>query len=213
MSKEPQFPHGVCLCIAYDGTEFHGWQAQPGLRTVQAAVEEAASQMGLATTRVLACSRTDAGVHALGQLASLRSEIEVPAQGWIHGLNAVLPRDVVVLDAKPCFYRYNPRFHARSKRYRYLVRCGRYRDPLLRHRTWHLMPNYGRPGVRPRRDVVEDYLDVQAMRKAARHLIGTHDFNAFRAASDERETSERTMFSIRVLRGFYPTRSATSGMD
>ncbi len=200
MSKKPEFPHGVCLCIAYDGTDFHGWQAQEGLRTVQGTIEEAAAQMRVETTPLLACSRTDAGVHALGQLASFRSRFEVPPQGWIHGLNAVLPRDVVILDAKPCYYRYNPRFHSRSKRYRYLIRCARYRDPLIRNQVWHLTPNYARRDLgRGRHDRAEEYLDLEAMREAARHMVGTHDFHAFRAASDERETSVRTMFSVELL--------------
>ena len=158
--------------------------------------------MGLQTTRLWGCSRTDAGVHALGQLASLSSRTHIPPQGWIHGLNTALPPDVVVLDAQPCDPRYNPRFYARSKLYRYLVRCGRYRDPLSRILSWHLLPNYGRTGVLSRQDLVEDYLDLEAMRQAARHLIGTHDFNAFRAASDGRATSERTLFAVRVLPGW-----------
>ena len=203
MSKEPEFPFGVCLLLSYDGTDFHGWQAQPGLRTVQGAVEAAIAEMGASSSALRACSRTDAGVHALGQLAAFGSQAEIPAEGWVHGLNKGLPKDVVVRDAAACFYRYNPRFHARSKRYRYLVRCADRREPLLRHQAWHLTPNNARhDDGEIQEDVVEAYLDVPAMREAAKALIGTHDFNAFRAASDERETTERTMFGLRVLPGW-----------
>ena len=112
--------HGVCLCVGYDGTAFHGWQAQPGLPTVQGMLERAIDAMGIEHSAVRGCSRTDAGVHALGQIASFAAEIEVPREGWVSGLNSRLPEDIVVHDAQPCFRRYNPRFHAAHKRYRYL---------------------------------------------------------------------------------------------
>ena len=202
MSSELEHPHGVCLCVAYDGTEFHGWQAQPGLRTVQGVVEEALGEMEVGFTTLRVCSRTDAGVHALGQLVAFSTQAEIPPRGWVHGLNRLLPRDVVVRDAQPCFRRYHPRFHARSKRYRYLIQCAMQRDPLLRNRAWYLSPKYARKDVRTERDLVEQFMDLDAMRQAARAMVGTHDFVAFRAASDERETSERTMFSLRLFPGW-----------
>ncbi|MDH3201881.1 MAG: tRNA pseudouridine(38-40) synthase TruA [Myxococcales bacterium] len=203
MGKEKlQFPHGVCLCLGYDGTDFHGWQAQPGLRTVQGMIEEAIDEMGLEHSPVKGCSRTDAGVHALGQVASFSCTHDIPREGWVLGLNARLPDDIVIHDAQPCFRRYNPRFHAAHKRYRYLVRVGRHRDPLLRKRAWQLGPKDGRRDVSPDGDFVEDYLDVSAIREAAKHFLGTHDFRAFRQSGDQREIVERTMFAIRVLPGW-----------
>lgn len=193
-----QFPHGVCLCIGYDGTGFHGWQAQPGLRTVQGAIEEAIDELGLEHSPVRGCSRTDAGVHALGQLASFSCTHDVPHEGWTLGLNARLPEDVVVHDAAPCFRRYNPRFHAAEKRYRYLVRTGRHRDPLLRNRAWQLGLKEGRKNVPSDAVAVERFLDVEAMEHAAARFEGTHDFRAFRQSGDERETTERTMRSVEV---------------
>lgn len=192
--------HGVCLCLGYDGTHFHGWQAQPGLRTVQGLLEEAIDEMGIEHSAVRGCSRTDAGVHALGQIASFACATEVPDEGWVSGLNARLPDDVVVHDARACFRRYNPRFHAAWKRYRYLVRCGQRRDPMLRHRAWQLGPKGMRRDVESwQRGVpVHDYLDVDAMREAAMHFVGEHDFHAFRQASDEREIVVRHMFEVSV---------------
>ncbi len=201
-TKKLQFSHGVCLCLGYDGTDFHGWQAQPGLRTVQGMIEEAIDEMGLEHSSVKGCSRTDAGVHALGQLASFSCNHEVPREGWVHGLNARLPEDIVVHDAQPCFRRYNPRFHAVHKRYRYLVRVGRHRDPLLRRRAWQLGPKDRRRDLPSGGDFVEDFLDVDAIRAAAKHFLGTHDFRAFRQSGDQREILERTMFAIRVLPGW-----------
>ena len=202
MGEEPRFMHGVCLCLGYDGTDFHGWQAQPGLRTVQAMIEEAIDEMGIEHGPVRGCSRTDAGVHALGQIASFAAEIEVPREGWISGLNARLPEDIVVHDMQPCYRRYNPRFHAKQKRYRYLVRCGERRDPMIRRRAWQLGPKGMRPDVRVRGDRVEDYLDVDAMKAAAECFLGEHDFRAFRQSGDEREIVVRDMFVVDVQPGW-----------
>jgi len=194
--------HGVCLCLGYDGTDFHGWQAQPGLRTVQGMLEKAIDEMGIEHSQVRGCSRTDAGVHALGQIASFAAEIEVPREGWISGLNARLPEDIVVHDAQPCYRRYNPRFHAAHKRYRYLVRCGAQRDPLIRRQAWQLGPKGARRDVERRGDRVEDYLDVDAMRAAAECFVGTHDFRAFRQSGDQREIVVREMTEVSVLSGW-----------
>jgi len=204
MAELPRFMHGVCLCLGYDGTDFHGWQAQPGLRTVQGMVEEAIDEMGIEHSPVRGCSRTDAGVHALGQIASFAAEIEVPREGWVSGLNARLPEDIVVHDARACYRRYNPRFHAAHKRYRYLVRCGQQRDPLIRHQAWQLGPKGARRDVESmsRRGRVEDYLDLDAMRFAAAHFLGEHDFRAFRQSGDEREIVVREMFEVSVHPGW-----------
>lgn len=199
MGEMPLFMHGVCICLGYDGTDFHGWQAQPGLRTVQGMVEQAIDQMGIEHSQVRGCSRTDAGVHALGQIASFASKIDVPPEGWISGLNARLPDDIVVHDAQPCYRRYNPRFHAAHKRYRYLIRCGRQRDPLIRKQVWYLGPKGMRRDVDRRADLVEDYLDIEAMRAAAARLVGTHDFRAFRQSGDRREIVVREMLEVEVL--------------
>ncbi len=201
MGDEPPFMHGVCLCLGYDGTDFHGWQAQPGLRTVQGMIEEAIDEMGIEHGPVRGCSRTDAGVHALGQIASFAAEIEVPREGWISGLNARLPEDIVVHDTQPCYRRYNPRFHAAHKRYRYLVRCGERRDPMIRRRAWQLGPKGMRADVTERRDRIEDYLDVDAMKAAAACFLGEHDFRAFRQSGDQREIVVREMFAVDVEPG------------
>lgn len=204
MGERPQFMHGVCLCLGYDGSDFHGWQSQPGLRTVQGMIEEAIDEMGIEHSAVRGCSRTDAGVHALGQIASFAAEIEVPRDGWVSGLNARLPEDMVVHDARACYRRYNPRFHAASKHYRYLVRCGQRRDPLIRKRAWQLGPRGMRRDVpsHERGEGVEGYLDVNAMRAAAQHFVGEHDFRAFRQSGDEREVVTRNMFEVSVTPGW-----------
>jgi len=162
-------------------------------------LEEAIDEMGIEHGQVRGCSRTDAGVHALGQIASFATGIEVPREGWISGLNARLPRDIVIHDAQPCYRRYNPRFHAARKRYRYLIRCGRQRDPLIRRQAWQLGPKGARRDIEHRSDRVEDYLDIESMRVAAKHFLGTHDFRAFRQSGDQREIVVREMFELSVV--------------
>jgi tRNA pseudouridine38-40 synthase len=202
MGEKPSLMHGVCLCLGYDGTDFHGWQAQPGLRTVQGMVEEAIDEMGIEHSQVRGCSRTDAGVHALGQIASFAAAIEVPREGWISGLNARLPEDIVIHDARACYRRYNPRFHAAHKRYRYLIRCGPRRDPMIRRQAWQLGPSGMRKDVGTRGVRVEDYLDVDAMHAAAAFFVGEHDFRAFRQSGDQREIVVREMFEVSLFPGW-----------
>jgi tRNA pseudouridine38-40 synthase len=200
--SEPQLPHGVRLVIAYDGTDFSGWQHQPEQRTVQGCVEAALDAMGVRHSRVRGCSRTDAGVHASGQVIAFACERELPLRAWTIGLNGHLPADIAVREASPCAASYDPRFDATQKLYRYLVSIGETRDPLLRRTTWYVGPRLGRRDRRPRRPIVDDYLDLEAMRDAARRMLGTHDFHAFRALSDPREITVRTLFDLRVIEGF-----------
>ncbi|MEM1413819.1 MAG: tRNA pseudouridine(38-40) synthase TruA [Myxococcota bacterium] len=196
----PELPYGVRLKIAYDGTEFRGWQRQPKQRTVQATIEEALDAMGLRHSRLRGCSRTDAGVHAAGQIASFAVDREIPPRGWRLGLNGLLPRDVAIHEAFPVDRRYDPRHDSVWKRYRYLFRIGESRDPLSRRRAWQLGPRDARKGPRPR-TTLGDYLDLPAMRDACARLVGTHDFQAFRAMDDKRENTVREMLSVELVAG------------
>lgn len=199
MAKEPEFPYGVCLTVAYEGTAFHGWQSQEGFRTVQATIEEAIDKLGVEHSALRGASRTDAGVHALGQIAAFGCKTEIPPEGWVRGLNDILPGDVLICEASACFRRFNPRWHASQKRYRYVLHCGELRDPFTRNTAWHLWPSECRKDVRGQKSRVADYLDVEAMKAAAAHLVGTHDFRAFRGRGDERATTERTLPSVDVI--------------
>lgn len=204
-SNEPSassLSHGVRLILSYDGTDFAGWQRQPGQRTVQGAIEDGLAAMGVRHSRVRGCSRTDAGVHALGQVVGFGVERELPERAWTVGLNGHLPDDVVVRAASSCPPTYDPRFDAHRKLYRYFVSIGTTPDPLLRRTAWFIGPRLARRDIRPRRPIVDDYLDLDAMRDASRRLLGTHDFRAFRSLSDEREITVRTLFDVRILPGF-----------
>ncbi len=155
------------LLLEYQGTEFSGWQRQPGMRTVQLEVEEALSRvLGGEFVRIFASGRTDAGVHAYGQVVSFRTSVERPPAKLRDGLNATLPPDVACLEAAVA----HPDFHAlRSavgKLYRYVIRVGPVPTALLRGRSWQ----------------VRYPLDVRAMAAALALLEGEHDFTSFRAA-------------------------------
>ncbi len=199
--KEPEFPYGVRLTVAYDGTDFYGWQAQPHGRTVQTTIEAAITAMGIGRTRIRGCSRTDSGVHAEGQVAAVACDRELPRRGWIVGLNGLLPPDVAIRNAESCSRRYDPRNDCIKKLYRYSVVVGQVRDPLTRRQAYHLSPRFARQDVDPRarQDRVEEYLDLNAMREAATAWEGRHDFRAFRSTSDRRDNTMRTMHAVRVL--------------
>jgi tRNA pseudouridine38-40 synthase len=179
--------HGVCLVVAYDGTDFHGFQRQPGQRTVQGELERAASEMAGHPVSIRGAGRTDAGVHALGQVVAFDSARLISERGWMLGLNTKLPDDIRVQRARACAPDYHPRFDAVGKRYRYLLQLGEAKNPLLRHRAWQLG---------------KWRLDVARMREAAQALIGTHDFRAFRASDDERENTVRTLWAIEITEHF-----------
>jgi tRNA pseudouridine38-40 synthase len=193
--------HGVRLRVAYDGSELAGWQRQPGLRTVQGELEAAASALLGVPIEVRGVSRTDAGVHAEDQIVAFDSPRELPPQGWVRGLNGKLADDIAVRIAEPCEVGYRPRFDAVAKTYRYVLHLGAVRDPRWRRFVWHLGPRRARPwrGAPPSRP--EDWLDLDAMEQAAGCLVGEHDFRAFRAAGDERESSVRTLTHVRLERG------------
>lgn len=172
----------VRLIVRYDGTDFSGWQRQRGVPTVQEAIEVAAGVMACERVTVRGAGRTDAGVHAHGQLAAFRTAAVIPEYGWRLGLTGRLPRSIGITDARLVQEDFDPRRASAGKRYRYLILSSPHRDPLLRDRAWHLWGD----------------LDVGLMRREAAALVGSHDFAAFRAADCERETTVRTLFRVEV---------------
>jgi tRNA pseudouridine38-40 synthase len=172
------------LTLAYDGTDFAGWQWQPGRRTVQDELEQALARITGQKVRCMASGRTDAGVHALGQVAGVRLETRLDGPTLCKALNAELPADMVVFEVVETY----PDFHAIRdavrKRYRYLIQDGRPRDVFARKYVWH---TYRR-------------LDVEAMAEAARPLVGTHDFTSYQTGGSMRLTTERTVLDLVVER-------------
>jgi len=154
------------LVLAYDGTGFHGWQTQPDVATVQGALTDAARRLFQGELRVTGASRTDAGVHALGQTAALTAESSLPAATVLAALNAHLPRDVRIVAAADADVGFDPRRSAHGKRYVYLIDNAAVPSPLLLRYAWHV------PGR----------LDLTGLREALVALRGRHDFSAFCAA-------------------------------
>ncbi len=175
----------VRLIVAYDGSAYAGWQFQTGERSLQETIETAIAKVTGQSTRVMASGRTDAGVHALGQVVGFRTHCALAPEVLCRALNAHLPRDVVVLDAADAPEGFHATIHAKRKRYRYVIDNHPVRDAFQRHYTWH----YPVP------------LDVEAMDRAAQCLVGTHDFRSFQTSGSERKTSVRTVFEVQSRRG------------
>ena len=171
--------HGVLLTVAYDGERFSGWASQPagGVRTVHDVLAAAIASMDPGASAPRGASRTDAGVHAEGQVAAFDASRDIDPRGWVLGLDAALPDDVAVRAARQVPVGFEPRAAARGKRYRYRLLLDPVRDPLWRGRAWRV----GHP------------LDLERMARECARLEGTHDFRAFRSARDERQTTERTL--------------------
>jgi len=173
------------LTLAYDGTNFCGWQAQPERRTVQGELESAWQEITGERVRVTATSRTDSGVHALGQVVGVQTESLLPASELFGGVNAKLPDDIVLLSLEEASSDFHATHDARQKRYRYQIHNDRCRPLFDRSRVWH----------------VPQPLDVSAMHRAGQALTGTHDFASFQSAGSERESTVRTIFAVDVTRG------------
>jgi tRNA pseudouridine38-40 synthase len=174
----------VLLTLAYDGTDFFGWQYQPDRRTVQHVVECAVEQVTGTWTRVTGSSRTDTGVHALGQAVSFATSTRLDDETLRRALNAVLPDDVAVTAVATMPNGFNATRDSVRKRYRYVLQDGRARDPLSLRYSWFV------PGP----------LDVAAMQAGSAALVGEHDFAAFESTGSERESSVRTIYELSVAR-------------
>jgi tRNA pseudouridine38-40 synthase len=194
--------YGVRLTVAYDGTEFAGFQRQPDVRTVQSVLEEAIAKIVQHTVVVRGAGRTDAGVHAEGQVVAFDTSRSLSPRRWLLALNRYLPVDAAVQDVAPCDLEYNPRFDALHKTYRYLFHLGLARDPLLHNRAWHLTRGGPRRSDDALPGTLARELDMDSMRAACVRLVGTHPFGAFRAADDIRENTHRTVHRCELISGW-----------
>jgi len=171
------------ITVAYDGTAYAGWQVQPNATTVQGVLEAAAERLNGEPTRVLGAGRTDAGVHARGQAARVSTTRALDARRLPHALNAYLPEDVVVTAAAEVPAAFHPIGDAVAKTYRYTFRCAEFDDPFDRRYVLR----------------VEERPDPAAMRRAAAHLAGRHDFRGFEKTGSPRESTVRTLHQLDVL--------------
>ena len=171
------------LTVAYDGTHLVGWQRQAEGESVQGLLEDALARFEGAPVTVHGAGRTDAGVHALGQVASVRVTFDHDTTTLVRALNAQLPEDVRILDAADVHAEFHARFSARAKTYRYLIRNGPVTSPFERAFVWH----------------VPQPLDVAAMQHAAAALLGRHDFTVFRSIGTDVPDAVRTLLTSAVV--------------
>lgn len=163
------------LIIEYDGTSYHGWQRQPNEPSIQQEIESAVATITRQKITLIGSGRTDAGVHARGQTANFTCDTRIEAAELIKGLNSILPGDIVIRDCELVSPRFHARFDAKSKIYRYTIINQPLRPAIGRQYAWWLRAP----------------LDLAAMRSAAGHLLGEHDFKSFEGAGSPRAHTRR----------------------
>ncbi|WP_370203626.1 tRNA pseudouridine(38-40) synthase TruA [Alloalcanivorax venustensis] len=175
----------IAVAVEYDGTGFHGWQTQEsGVRTVQEELEKALSRVANHPVALICAGRTDAGVHATGQVCHFDSDADRSMKSWVMGANRFLPDDVSVQWAQAVPDDFHARFKANRRRYRYVIYNHAAPPALFRRQvTWNYRP-----------------LDVDAMIEASRHLVGTHDFTSYRSVHCQAKSPVKTLSRFHIHR-------------
>jgi tRNA pseudouridine38-40 synthase len=168
----------IKLVIEYDGTNYHGWQVQPGVLTVQQLIEEKIEIMTRQRVPLIGSGRTDSGVHALGQVANFRTTANIPVEGFQKGLNSLLPRDIAIQSAEEVDFQFHAQHGAKRKTYRYVILPRESPSALFRHYSWRL----------------RGPLDLPAMEEATRCLLGRQDFTSFQGAEADTDDPVREVF-------------------
>ena len=184
MPAQPSAMRRLKLLLEYRGTRYHGWQLQPHALTVQGTLEACLARLTNGPVRLHAAGRTDAGVHALGQVAHFDTASTLALPALLRGANSLLPDDIVLRQVDEVPLTFHARFSAQRKMYVYLVHNHPLPSALRAPYVWD----------------VPQPLALPAMRAAAQVLRGAHDFSAFRAASSTARTSHRHLFALRILR-------------
>jgi tRNA pseudouridine38-40 synthase len=184
MPVQPPASRRLKLLLEYSGTRYHGWQIQPNAATVQGTLEACLARLTNGPVRLHAAGRTDAGVHALGQVAHFDTTSTIVLPALVRGANSLLPSDIVVRQAEDVPRHFHARYSARRKTYAYIVHNHSVPSAFRFPYAWH----------------VPQALALPAMRAAARVLLGHHDFSAFRAASCTARDPWRRLFFLRIVR-------------
>ena len=170
----------IKLILEYDGTNYSGWQSQKNAVAIQDVVAQAIEKMVEEKATLVGASRTDAGVHALGQVATFQTARTIPCDGFLKGLNNLLPEDIRIVGCEEASLDFHPIGSAKRKTYRYILGLGEVPSALWRERVWWVGPK----------------LDLQTMEEASRHLIGEHDFKSFQGADSDTRTTVRRLESV-----------------
>ncbi len=173
----------IALGISYDGSDFHGWQRQSTVSSIQACLEKAGSQVANHPIKLTSAGRTDVGVHATGQVAAFSSPAVRQEHEWLRGFNALTPPSIRVNWVQSVQASFHPRYHAVARRYVYVFHDIGFPDPLLANRVWSCPA-----------------LDADAMHQAAQVLLGEHDFSAFRGAQCQSVSPRRRVDTCQVMR-------------
>lgn len=174
----------IALCVEYDGSQYHGWQAQPELRTVQQVLEKALTKVADNEINLVCAGRTDTGVHATNQIIHFDCTKIRPIRSWIHGANSFLPKDVCIIGGKEMPETFNARYSALSRRYRYIIYNSAIRPSLMRSNvTWQYR-----------------HIDYKLMQTASDYLLGEKDFTSFRSVECQSKTPMRNIHNLQVTR-------------
>jgi tRNA pseudouridine38-40 synthase len=174
----------VKLIIEYDGTNYHGWQAQSNAKTVQGTIERAIHGLTGEQITITGSSRTDQGVHAFGQVANFITESNIPGDRFSYALNRMLPEDIVIKKSEEVSMDFHARYRSKGKKYRYLIYNDSFPSAIYRNRAYH----------------ISHQLDIDEMKKAVCFFKGTHDFSAFRSVGSSVKTSVRTIFDANLTK-------------
>ena len=174
----------IKLIVAYDGTDYCGWQIQPNGITVEEVLNRALFRLTGEEIRVIGASRTDAGVHARGNIAVLDTASTIPAERFAYAVNPLLPEDIVVVKSEEVPQDWHPRYQNSVKTYEYRILNREMPDPLKRKYTWH----------------VSFPLDIDKMREAAEHLKGQHDFRSFCSVHTAVKSTVRTIYTLDIVK-------------
>lgn len=173
----------IKLTVAYDGTAYNGWQIQPNAVTVEGVLNQTISKAVGEEIKIIGASRTDSGVHAMGNVAVFDSQTTIPPERVLHVLNRMLPEDIVVMNSEEVPSDFHPRYQKSSKTYEYHVIASKIPIPIKRYDHYF----------------VSFDLNIEEMRKAAAYLVGTHDFESFCSAKTAVEDTVRTIYSLEIL--------------
>lgn len=172
----------VMLVVAYDGTNYCGWQVQPNAITVEGVINQKLSELLKEEIKVIGASRTDSGVHALGNVAVFDTEARIPGEKVSYALNQRLPDDIRIQKSMEVPLDFHPRYCKCWKEYEYRIFNGEFANPMERLYSYFVYKK----------------LDIEAMRKAATYLVGEHDFKSFCSTATQTETTVRTVYGIDV---------------
>ncbi|MBF0216243.1 MAG: tRNA pseudouridine(38-40) synthase TruA [Candidatus Omnitrophica bacterium] len=174
--------HIIKLTIAYDGTNYNGWQRQKNGPSIQEEIEKSVEKVFKKRVTIYGAGRTDAGVHAKKQVAHFNTDLAIPAKKVVYALNSVLPPDISVIKAEYAKAGFHAQYDAKQKTYRYFIHASRSRDPFISRYAW----------------TVPYRLDLEAMKAGAKALAGKHDFRSFQAKDKKDRSSVRTVYGISI---------------